>query len=114
MKRGSERFLGGSERERGAPPVHHKALIMVRCLLVLGLLAHAATAFVPMGVRRRRMPTRTAVKVQVTVPRISLPEAVTDAIEGLDLKNPNELSDEVGRSRFNPSRQRRGQTNSSE
>ena len=64
-----------------------------RVFLFLGLvLCQYGSAFVtprPSAVLRRA-----PVRSMVNIPRISLPDQVTDAMTNIDLKNPNELSDE--------------------
>merc|ERR1719267_327650 len=64
-----------------------------RALFLLSLaLCHYGSAFVTP--RSTAVLRRAPVRSMVTVPRITLPEPVTDKMADIDLKNPNELSDE--------------------
>merc|ERR1711924_331962 len=59
-------------------------------LVACALFANACNAFAPVA----SPATRAAVRVQVGVPRIDLPAQVSDGIKSVDLKSPNELTEE--------------------
>merc|ERR1719267_502916 len=64
-----------------------------RALFLLSLaLCHYGSAFVTP--RSTAVLRRAPVRSMVTVPRITLPEPVTDKMADIDLKNPNDLDDE--------------------